>query len=98
MSRIDEALVAEAWTISGRVQGVGYRDWMVREARRHGVAGWVRNRGARTVEALVQGCPEAVARLHHSCLHGPPLAAVASIERVAADAPALSHFERRASC
>lgn len=90
--------MTETWTIDGQVQGVGYRDWMRREARRHGVAGWVRNRGAREVEALVQGSAEALDRLHAACLRGPPMATVAGIARCAAEAPQATDFERRASC
>ena len=41
--------------ISGRVQGVGYRDALRRQALACGLAGWVRNRLDGTVEALLQG-------------------------------------------
>ena len=41
--------------ISGRVQGVGYRDALRRRGAGHGVAGWVRNRRDGTVEAVLQG-------------------------------------------
>ena len=51
---------AKRLRIAGLVQGVGYRDWMVREARRLGVDGWVRNRGDGSVEAFVQGDVPAV--------------------------------------
>ncbi len=96
-TRGPETWVTESWTIAGRVQGVGYRDWMVREALRLGVAGWVRNRGPDDVEALVQGSGEAVARLYEACLRGPRSASVASIERHAAGDSPVTGFERRAS-
>ena len=49
--------------ISGRVQRVWYRDWMVAEARVLGVSGRVRNRGDGQVEALVSGADDAVDQL-----------------------------------
>jgi acylphosphatase len=67
-------------TISGRVQGIGYRDWMVREANRLGVSGWVRNSGAATVEAVVQGEPDSVDALLAACRRGPPHAHVDGIK------------------
>ncbi len=70
---------AKRLTITGRVQGVGYRAWMRREAVRLGVSGWVRNRPDGAVEALVYGNSAAVEELLRACRLGPPMAAVASI-------------------
>lgn len=65
--------------ITGRVQGVGYRYHMAQEARRLGVAGWVRNRSGGSVEALVHGPVADVEALITWAHHGPPLARVASV-------------------
>ena len=46
---------AKRLVISGRVHGVGYRDWMVARAEALGVSGWVRNRRDGSIEALVDG-------------------------------------------
>jgi acylphosphatase len=81
-------MTARRVLIEGRVQGVGYRDWMVREARRHGVSGWVRNRPDGRVEALVAGDAAAVAALLAACRHGPPLARVEALREEAAEPPA----------
>ena len=70
---------AKRLRIAGLVQGVGYRDWMVREARRLGVDGWVRNRGDGSVEALVEGDMAAVEELLRACRRGPAGAAVTLI-------------------
>ena len=65
--------------ISGRVQGVGYRDWMLVQAERLGVFGWVRNRRDGTVEAVLDGDEAAVAELLRACRRGPRLAEVTEI-------------------
>lgn len=44
--------------ISGRVQGIGYREACVQRARAAGITGWVRNRMDESVEAMLQGSPE----------------------------------------
>lgn len=71
--------IARKLLISGRVQGVFYRGWMVAEAQGLGVAGWVRNRAGGDVEALVIGAPDAVAALIERCRSGPPAAKVTGI-------------------
>ena len=65
--------------VEGRVQGVGFR-WFVRqEARRLGVAGWVRNRPDGTVELLAGGEASAVQRLLDHVRVGPDSAEVAAV-------------------
>jgi len=80
--------------IGGRVQGVGYRAWMVREARRLGLDGWVRNREDGTVEALVAGPEPAVLTLLAACRRGPVAARVDSIEESFAEPPAGPGFRQ----
>ncbi len=70
---------AKRLVITGRVQGVGYRVWMVGEAVRLGVSGWVRNGSDGSVEALVYGDPAAVEELLRACRLGPAGASVDSI-------------------
>jgi len=71
--------------ITGRVQGVGFRYALQREARSLGLAGWVRNRRDGSVEALLQGSAEAVDKLITWSRRGPPGARVDGVE-VQADA------------
>jgi acylphosphatase len=73
--------------IEGRVQGVGYRAWMVREARRLGLAGWVRNQPDGSVEAVVAGPEPAVQALLTACRRGPLLARVDSLSESFAELP-----------
>ena len=71
--------------IEGRVQGVGYRAWAVREARGLGLSGWVRNRFDGSVEALISGAEEAADRFVSAAHQGPGAAAVASVTVSPAD-------------
>jgi acylphosphatase len=87
-------MIAKRLLIAGQVQGVGYRDWMVRKARELGVSGWVRNRADGAVEALVAGEAAAVEELARLCRRGPRLAQVSSIVEDLADPPAEAGFYR----
>jgi len=66
--------------IQGKVQGVGYRGSMVREARRLGLRGWVRNRLDGSVEATISGTPGTVDRMVEWAWTGPAWAAVQSVD------------------
>ncbi len=67
-------------TITGRVQGVGYRDWAIDTGRRLGLTGWVRNRRDGAVEALIVGEEGAVGQMIEACRRGPPAARVEEID------------------
>lgn len=65
--------------VSGRVQGVFYRDSCRAEAQRLGVRGWVRNRSDRTVEVVAEGPRDRVEQLLTWCRQGPPRATVTGL-------------------
>jgi acylphosphatase len=81
--------------IRGRVQGVAFRWSTHDEARRLGVDGWVRNLADGSVEAVLEGPPDLVARAEAFCAEGPPAARVREVE--ASDEPpeGLAGFEIR---
>ncbi len=66
--------------MSGRVQGVWFRDSCRREAQARGVHGWVANRFDGTVEAVFEGDELAVSQCVAWCRQGPPRAVVTGIE------------------
>jgi len=66
--------------VSGRVQGVFFRDSLQREAAVAGVSGWVRNRHDGDVEACFEGEPDAVERLVEWSRHGPRRAMVTAMQ------------------
>ena len=78
----DVSRAATRLLVTGRVQGVGYREWTRREASARGLAGWVRNRGDGSVEALVAGEPQAVDALVAAMARGPFFARVTAVRRV----------------
>lgn len=73
-------MVTRQIRVRGRVQGVGFRYALRREAERSGVRGWVRNRSDGSVEALLQGEAQSVARLIAWARRGPPAAHVDELE------------------
>ena len=67
--------------VRGRVQGVGYRAFVEREALRCGVEGWVRNRRDGTVEAVFSGGLEKVDAVIEACRRGSYSARVEQIDQ-----------------
>jgi acylphosphatase len=66
--------------VSGRVQGVFFRQNTKRQAQTHDVKGWVRNLDDGRVEAVFEGEESAVNALVEFCRHGPVAAKVEKIE------------------
>lgn len=87
--------IARRLLVRGRVQGVWFRESMRLEAERLGVSGWVRNRMDGTVEAVVEGTPEAVAAMVRWAHRGPEAAEVAAVEESHANPESLARFEKR---
>jgi len=74
------------WVVRGRVQGVGFRWFVWREAERLGLGGFARNLGDGTVEVVSQGPDEALDRLEAALRRGPPGSRVDALEQL--DVPA----------
>jgi len=66
--------------VSGRVQGVFFRAETQRQASKMGLAGWVRNREDRRVEAVFEGEEAAVGEMLGWCRKGPALSSVTGVE------------------
>jgi acylphosphatase len=81
--------------VSGRVQGVYFRDSCRRMAQQHAVNGWVRNLPDGRVEALFEGEPAAVQRLVDWVREGPRLAVVTGIAVQSEEPEGLGSFEIR---
>jgi len=79
--------------ISGRVQGVWFRESMRREAEHLGVTGWVRNAQGGSVEAVVQGEESAVVAIIEWSRKGPPAARVDDVLVTPAEG-SFTSFER----
>ena len=76
--------------ISGRVQRVRFRNFMLESARALGITGWVRNRTYGTVEAVIAGPPAALEQMIECARRGPAHAMVDDIRIAKTD----GRFER----
>jgi len=65
--------------VSGRVQHVGYRWYVMTKAKIAGVTGYIRNRADGTVEIYLNGNRENIEAMYHLCLQGPTFARVDDI-------------------
>ena len=69
-------------TVRGRVQGVGYRYFVLRRARTLGLTGWVANERDGSVRMVAEGSKHAIDRLHNALRDGPPGALVDDVVAV----------------
>ena len=79
--------------VVGRVQGVGFRWWTLRQAQELGLTGWVMNgNNERTVEVVAEGRPEALDEFERRLRRGAPGSHVdaVTVER----SPASGEFSR----
>ena len=70
------------WIVRGRVQGVGFRWFVMREAERLGLGGFARNLRDGTVEVVSQGPDAALDQLEEQLRRGPPHGRVDAVERL----------------
>ncbi len=63
MTATEKATQARRFIVRGRVQGVGFRWFVEREAHILGIAGWVRNNADSSVEILAMGTRDQLSRL-----------------------------------
>jgi len=80
MVNAEKSLHARRFLVRGRVQGVGFRWFVEREARILGVAGWVRNNADGAVEVLAQGTGEQLSGLRARLQQGPRAARVDAVD------------------
>ncbi len=85
---------AKHLSITGRVQGVGYRAWFASKARKTGLLGWVRNRTDGRVEAVIAGDADMIENFITECRKGPIAARVDNIEVTDTSAPDTQEFQR----
>jgi acylphosphatase len=76
---VDEGIVARRYVITGRVQGVGYRNFVEHTAGKIRVDGYVRNRRDGSVEVFAMGTPEELRKLRTALERGPMMAQVANV-------------------
>lgn len=70
------------YIIIGRVQGVGFRWFVEREASAIGVGGWVRNNDNGSVEVLASGSDEQLAKLRTRLKEGPRASRVDEVQEL----------------
>jgi acylphosphatase len=80
MTTSEKSLRALRFLVHGRVQGVGFRWFVEREAHVLGIAGWVRNNSDGAVEVFAQGTADQLSRLRQRLQQGPRAARVDSVE------------------
>jgi len=72
-------MTAKKFTVTGRVQGVGFRYFVLRQARELNINGWVRNRADASVEIWAEGSSLDIETLETLLHQGPPGALVRGV-------------------
>jgi acylphosphatase len=80
MTRSTDDPIAKRFVVRGRVQGVGFRWFVEREAHMLAIAGWVRNNSDGSVEVLAMGTPDQLAGLRSRLRQGPRASRVDNVE------------------
>jgi len=88
-------MLARRYLVHGRVQGVGFRWFVDRQARALKLTGYVRNLDAGQVEVLAEGEPTALEKLREQLVRGPIGARVTAVEEL--EAPTAGHRDFRIS-
>ncbi len=68
------------WVVQCRVQGVGFRWFVLRQAEALGLVGWVRNQDDGSVEVVARGAAAAMGQMEEALRHGPSGARVSHVE------------------
>jgi acylphosphatase len=84
MTSAEQTTEARRFLVRGRVQGVGFRWFVEREARILGISGWVRNNGDGSVEVLAMGSRSQLLGLRSRLREGPRAARVDDVEEAEA--------------
>ena len=71
------------YVVQGRVQGIGYRYFVLRQADALGLTGYARNRADGSVEVVAEGVDDALAQLESRLREGPAFSEVSDVEREA---------------
>ena len=92
---MSSARIAVRFRVSGRVQGVGFRYFVIQKAREVGIAGWVKNLADGGVEVHVEAPDPDVRRIEVALRQGPPLSRVDTVLEIAAPFEDAATFEIR---
>ncbi|MCD6034847.1 MAG: uncharacterized protein K0R63_588 [Rickettsiales bacterium] len=79
--RKKRTVVAMRLLIEGKVQSVGFRNWLTNRAQQLKINGWVRNRTNGSVETVLVGLEEDVMEIVKACYYGPPTASVKKVKQ-----------------
>jgi len=93
MAPTEKQIEARTFLVRGRVQGVGFRWFVEREAHMLGVAGWVRNNHDGSVEVLAVGTRDQLSGLRSRLHRGPRASRVDDVQEAeATPVPGLTTF------